>query len=346
MRILKYREAIAEALVQIMEKDKSVFIMGEGVDDITGIFGTTLPASQKFPNRVMDMPLSEALITGAGTGAALVGMKPVMVHARNDFLYLTLDQIANHAAIWSEMHGGGINIPWVIRSIIGRGWGNAAQHSQSLQAIFAHIPGIKVVMPSTPYAAKGLLIASINDPSPVMFLEHRSLFEIEGPVPEEYYSLPLGQAAVLKTGKDLTMVAISFMSQEALKAGFILEQNGINAEVIDVSSLKPLDENTIFKSVKKTGRVIVLDTAWKSFGASAELSARISENLFCFLKAPVKRIALPDSPTPCSYALEKSYYPGVNEIVCAVFSLMGRENSQQKEKSDKESAHSQFQGPL
>ena len=344
MRELKYKEAIAEALVQAMEKDERVFIMGEGVDDSTGIFGTTLLAAKKFPARLMDMPLSEALITGCGTGAALAGMRPVIVHARNDFLYLALDQVANHAAIWSEMHGGGIDIPWVIRAIIGRGWGNAAQHSQSLQAIFAHIPGLKVVMPSTPYRAKGLLIAAIECDSPVMFFEHRRLFDIKGKVPEDYYSLHLEKAHILKEGKDISLIAVSFMAIEAMKAAQILKnQCGIQAEVVDVSSLKPLDKETICESVKKTGRAIVLDTGWKSFGASAEISAVLNEKLFGFLKSPVSRIALPDSATPCSPVLEKAYYPGVADIVNTTLEIIGRSKLSEEEIEKEES---QFLGPF
>ena len=343
MRKLKYKEAIAEALVQAMKTDDSIFIMGEGADDLTGIFGTTLPAAKKFPERVMDMPLSEALITGAGTGAAMAGMRPVMVHARNDFLYLAMDQIANHAAIWSEMHGGGVKIPWVIRAIVGRGWGNAAQHSQRLQAIFAHIPGLKVVMPATPYRAKGLLISAIKDDSPVMFIEHRSLFDLEGPVPQESYSLPLGKGNIFRRGKDLTFVAFSFMVAEAGKAAVVLREEGIEAEIVDVSSVKPLDKELILESVKKTGRAVVLDTGWKSFGVSAEISAMINEELFHVLKSPIRRIALPDSPTPCSPILEKAYYPSAADIVNASLDFLGRARLPEKEIEKEES---QFSGPF
>lgn len=343
MRKLAYKEAIAEALVQAMEKDEKVFVIGEGVSDMTGIFGTTLPAHKKFPDRVMDMPLSEALITGVGTGAALIGMRPVMVHARNDFLYLAMDQIVNHAAIWSYMHGGGIEIPWVIRAIIGRGWGNASQHSQSLQAIFSHIPGLRVVMPSTPYYVKGLLIAAIECNSPVMFFEHRHLFDIKGEVPEDYYSLPLEKSHILKEGKDVSFIATSFMAIEAMKATQILKnQSGIQAEVVGVSSIKPLDKETICESVRKTGRAVVLDTSWKSFGVSAEISAMISEECFGELKSPVKRIALPDLPVPCSYALEKLYYPGVKDIINTVLDFFGQEPLKEVEIEEE----FQFQGPF
>jgi len=343
MRTLKYKEAIAEALVQAMEKDERVFIMGEGVTDSSGIFGTTLPACRKFPDRVTDMPLSEALITGGGTGAALAGMRPVMVHARNDFLYLAMDQIANHAAIWSYMHGGNIDIPWVIRVIVGRGWGNAAQHSQSLQVLFAHIPGLKVVMPASPCRAKGLLIAAIEDNSPVIFIEHRSLYDSEEITPKQYYSFPLGKGRLVKSGEDLTIIAISFMVVEAMKASLILKHNGISAEIIDVSSLKPLDKRLMLSSARKTGKVIILDTSWKSFGAGAEISAMISENIFSELKMPIVRIALPDRPVPSSPALEEAYYPSVSTIVNTACDLLDRKHIS---KQEIEKDICRFQGPF
>ena len=343
MRKLSYKEAIAEALVQAMARDKDVFVMGEGVADLTGIFGTTLAAHKKFPKRVIDMPLAEALITGVGTGAALAGLRPVMVYARNDFLYSAMDQIVNHAAIWPYMHGGKVKIPWVIRTIVGRGWGNAAQHSQSLQALFAHIPNLKVVMPASPYRAKGLLTAAIKDDSPIMFIEHKSLYHLEEFVSEKYYSLPLDKGAVLKKGTDLTLVAISFMVSEAKKAAIILRKKGISAEVIDVSSVKPLDKKLICESVRKTGRAIILDTGWRSFGVSAEISAMIYEAIFGRLKSPIRRIALPNLPVPAGPTLEKAYFPGVVEIVNTALNLFGRRPLAKKEIKEEVS---QFQGPF
>jgi acetoin:2,6-dichlorophenolindophenol oxidoreductase subunit beta len=343
IRKLDYKDALAEGLLQAMEKDKRVFVMGEGVDDSTGIFGTTLPAHKKFPGRVMDMPLSEALIAGAGTGAAISGMRPVMVFARSDFSYLAMDQIANHAAIWPFMSGGSVKVPWVLRMIVGRGWGNGAQHSQSLQALFAHIPGLKVVMPASAYEAKGLLISAIENDSPVISIEHRSLYHSEEAVPEKYYSLPLERGRIARVGKDITLAALSFMVSEAQKAATILEKRGIDAEIINISSIKPLDEKLICKSVKKTKRVIVLDTGWKSFGVSAEISALINEKLFGKLKSPVRRIALPDSPVPAGPELEKLYYPSVGTIVNGVLKLLGRKLLSYKEIGFEES---RFQGPF
>ncbi|KKS78600.1 MAG: Pyruvate dehydrogenase, E1 component, beta subunit [Candidatus Beckwithbacteria bacterium GW2011_GWA2_43_10] len=338
MRTLKFKEAIAEALLQTMERDEKVIVLGEGVTDSSGIFGTTLSVASKFPDRVLEMPLSEALITGCGTGMALAGLRPVMVHARNDFLYLAMDQICNHAALWSEMHGGGIKIPWIIRAIVGRGWGNAAQHSQCLHSLFAHIPGLKVVAPSDAKRAKGLLIAAIEDNSPVIFIEHRSLYEREDLVPDSCFPLlPLHEAFLCRQGKSagvvahISLIAVSFMVTEALRAAEILEEMGIDSEVVDVSSLKPLDANTICRSVRRTGRAIVLDTGWKSFGVSAEISAIISENCFGDLKKPVVRLALPDAHVPCSPTLERGYYPGVRDIVNTALVLLGRKKMAPKE---------------
>ncbi|MFH0769438.1 MAG: transketolase C-terminal domain-containing protein, partial [Chloroflexota bacterium] len=276
MRELKYWEALSEGLIQAMEADESVFAMGVGVDDPKGIFGTTLGAHRRFGDkRVFDIPLSENAITGVAVGAGLCGMRPVMVHARNDFMLLTMDQLINNASKWYYVSGGSSHIPITIRAIIGRGWGQGAQHSQSLQATFAHFPGLKVVMPATPYDAKGLLIASIKDNSPVIFIEHRQLYEQKGEVPEEYYEVELGKAAVRRPGTDVTIVATSFMVSESLKAAEILKNRGINAEVIDLRTISPMDDELIFDSVRRTHRLVVADTAWRSFGLGSEVIARV-----------------------------------------------------------------------
>ncbi|MBI5892285.1 MAG: alpha-ketoacid dehydrogenase subunit beta [Deltaproteobacteria bacterium] len=278
LRGFTYRDAIKEALTQMLEKDESVFVMGEGIDDPGGTFGTTTNLHKKFgAERVFDIPIAENGMTGVAIGAALAGMKPVFVHMRVDFLPMCMDQIINHAAKWHYMFGGKVNVPLVIRSIIGRGWGSAAQHSQSLQALFAHIPGLKVVMPSTPYDAKGLLIASIEDGNPIIFIEHRWLYEQIGHVPEKIYTVPIGKGIVRKEGKDVTIAATSFMVYEAMKAAAVLEKDGINVEVVDLRTLKPLDEDIICESVKKTGRLIVADTGWKTCGIGAEVVATVAE---------------------------------------------------------------------
>ncbi len=325
LRGLTYRQAIKEALTLIMENDKSVFIMGEGVDDSAGIFGTTTGLQKNFGReRVFDTPIAENTITGIALGASLSGMKPIVVHMRMDFLLLAMDQIVNHISKWHYMFGGKLKTPLVIRTIIGRGWGSAAQHSQSLQGLFLHIPGLKVIMPASPYDVKGLLIASIKDEAPVIFIEHRWLYEHIGNVPEGFYSVPIGKGVVKKSGKDVTIVGISYMVFEALKVAEILEREGIKIEVIDIRTVKPLDEEIIFKSVKKTGRLIIADTGWLTGGVGAEISARVTSSIFNYLKAPVLRVALPDCPTPASPTLEKAFYPGKEEIISAVKKVLGR----------------------
>jgi pyruvate dehydrogenase E1 component beta subunit len=305
-----------------MERDPGVFVMGVGVDDPKGIFGTTLGAFKKFgAARVFDTPLAENGLTGVAIGASLEGMRPVLVHARNDFLLLTMDQLVNHAAKWRYMSGGRLSVPITVRAIIGRGWGQAAQHSQSLQALFAHVPGLKVLMPSTPYDAKGLLIAAIEDDAPVLVLEHRWLYDQLGPVPEAPYRVPIGEAAVIRTGGDVTIVALSHMVVEARKAASVLEGEGIEAEVLDLRSLAPLDAPAILASVRKTGRLIVADHAWKTCGVAAEVAALAAEGALDALRAPVRRVVLPDTPTPCAAPLEKLYYPGATEIAAAAREL-------------------------
>jgi len=319
LRGITYRDAIKEALLQLMEKDRRVFVMGEGVDDAPGIFGTTKGLDKRFgKKRVIDTPVAENGMTGVAIGAALGGMRPIMVHQRMDFMPLSMDQIINHLSKWKYMFGGKVNIPLTIRSIIGRGWGSGAQHSQNLQALFMHIPGLKVIMPATPYDAKGLLIASVKDENPIIFIEHRWLYGHVGYVPEKMYSVPIGQGIVRRRGKDVTVAGTSLMVFEAIKASEILQKENIDIEVIDLRSLKPFDEELVFKSVRKTGRLVVADTGWKTCGIAAEVIATTSERLFKFLKGPTLRVSLPDAPTPASSVLEKAFYPGAKEIISAV----------------------------
>lgn len=319
VRKLSFSEAIREALDQALKKDDRVFIMGQGVDDPAGIFGTTLNLHKKYTRkRVFDTPLSENALTGIAIGAALSGMRPVYIYNRPDFLLLAMDQIVNHAAKWSYMFGGHVKVPLVIRAIIGKGWGSAAQHSQSLHGLFMHIPGLKVVMPCTAYDAKGLLITSIIDDNPVIFIEHRWLYKHKGYVPKILYSVPLGKGIIRRSGKDATIVAISYMVVEALRAAEKLKEEGYDIEVIDPRTLKPLDIRLILNSVKKTGRLIVVDTDWTTAGLSAEISAIASEKGFKYLKAPIRRIAWPDVPIPSSYVLEEAFYPDAETIINAV----------------------------
>jgi pyruvate dehydrogenase E1 component beta subunit len=257
-------------------------------------------------------------MTGIAIGSALVGMRPILTHQRVDFMLLSLDQIINNAAKWHYMFGGKMKVPIVIRLLVGRGWGQGPQHSQSLQALFAHIPGLNVVMPVTPYDAKGLLISSIEDNNPVIFIEHRWLHNVFGNVPKEIYRVPLGKAKIVRKGNDLTIISSSYMTLETLEAAEMLKKDGINAEVLDLRAIKPLDKNTIEESVRKTGRLIVVDGAWESFGVSAEILALAASSLFSSLKCAPKRITFPDLPTPTSWALTNYYYPKASDIVNTV----------------------------
>jgi len=325
LRGRSYRQALLEAQTQLLESDPSVFVIGEGVDDAGGVFGSTLGLAQKFgKERVLDIPIAENGLTGIAVGAAICGMSPVFVHMRMDFLPMCMDQLVNHAAKWRYMTGGRLNVPLVARSIAGRGWGSAAQHSQALHGLFNHIPGLKIVLPATPYDAKGLLISAIRDGNPVLFCEHRWLYDFTGYVPEEMYAVPLGQAVTRRKGGDVTIIALSLMVYEAVKAARALEAEGIDAEVIDPRTLVPLDEAALLESVKKTGRVIIADTGVKTGGASAEIAAVITEKGFEFLKAPAMRVGSPDSPVPASPELEKLYYPGAKEIAKAARALCGK----------------------
>ena len=319
-------KAINEAIDQSMKKDSSVFIIGEGVPDPKGIFGTTLGLKEKYEDRVLDMPIAENGMTGICIGAALGGLRPILVHQRIDFSLLSFDQIINNAAKWHYMFGGQSNVPLVIRVIIGRGWGQGAQHSQNIQALFSHIPGLKVIMPTTAYDAKGLLISSIKDNNPVIFIEHRWLYNIEDHVPKDFYSVPIGKGKVIKEGRDITIASTSYMTIEALKAAKHLEDNKISTEIIDIRTLKPLDDEIIFNSVKKTGRLLVLDLGYYSGGFAGEVIARVTEKHLNYLKTPPQRITLPDIPTPTSPGLTKYYYPLYINIVERVLKMLNKDN--------------------
>lgn len=323
-RNITFREAIKEALFQSMNRNRKVFLMGCGVTSPGEIFGSIEGILKKFgKKRVIETPIAENGMTGVAIGASLTGMHPVLIHQRIDFVLLAMDQIINHAAKWCYMSGGVMSVPLTIRGIIGRGWGQGAQHSQSLQALFAHIPGLKVVMPSSPYDAKGLLISSIEDKNPVIFLEHRLLYEHKATVPRGYYRIPLGKGRIAKKGRDITVVAVSIMVSEAEAAARELKkEEKIDVEIIDPRCLRPLDERLILDSVKKTGRLIIADTGWKAYGVGAEISALVAEFGYVNLKAPIKRIALTDAPTPTSVALESIYYPRAEHIVQAARELM------------------------
>jgi len=326
-REIKYFEAIREAIDLSMQNDPSVYVMGLGVPDPKGIFGTTIGLQNKYGSqRVMDMPCSENGMTGVAIGSALVGMRPIMTHQRVDFAILAMEQIVNQAAKWHYMFAGQLNVPLVIRLIIGRGWGQGPQHSQSLESWFAHIPGLKVVMPTTPYDAKGLLISSIEDNNPVIFIEHRWLHTISGHVPEKMYRVPIGKPKIVRKGNDITIVATSLMTIEALRAQEFLVGIGIETEVIDLRTLRPLDDTPIISSVKKTGRLLVVDNGWKSFGIGAEIVARVTEKGFSHLLTAPQRIGLPEVPTPTSPALTNHFYPHVEDIIRAVLEMLKRDS--------------------
>jgi len=319
MRELSYAQAIHEALEQMLERDSRVLLIGQGVTSPWYVGATTTGLVERFgPERIIDTPVSENGITGAAVGAALAGMRPVLVHPRLDFMYYAMDQIANHASNWHFMFGGQMSVPLTIWGIINRGGEQAAQHSQALQAMFMHLPGVKVVMPGTPYDAKGLLIASIQDDNPVIFIDDRWLYDRTGDVPEEVYSVPIGKGIIRRSGNDVTIAAASYMAGEALAAAEILGTQDIDAEVIDLRSIKPLDETILFESVRKTGRLVVADGGWKTGGIGAEIVARVTEKNLKYLKAPPARIALPDTPAPASSALEECYYSKARDIVTVI----------------------------
>lgn len=321
-RRISHVNAVREALDQALERDGRVYVMGQGVDDPGGMFGATLGLHKKYgSSRVFDTPLSENALTGIAVGSALAGMRPFYCHNRPDFLLLAMDQIVNHASKWRYMFGGQSKVPMVLWAVTGRGWGSAAQHSQALHGLFLHIPGLKLVMPSTPYDAKGLVIASIADDNPVLILEHRWLFNKLGEVPEELYAVPLGKGVVRKAGSDVTIAAVSYMVSEALKAAEELEKLGIAAEVVDLRTLKPFDEELLISSIKKTGRLVIADTGWQTGGVSAEIAAVAAEKGFEWLKKPIRRVACPDVPTPASYVLEEAFYPDKNDIIQSVLQL-------------------------
>ncbi len=324
-RKIKYVEALREALDYSLASDRRVFVIGEGVPDPKAIFGTTAGLQGKYgEKRVMDMPLSENGLTGVCIGAALTGLRPVLIHQRIDFSLLALDQVINNAAKWHYMFGGQNSVPLVIRMVIGMGWGQGAQHSQNLQALYAHIPGLKVVMPATAYDAKGLLISSIQDNNPVIFIEHRWLHNMLDYVPEEPFTVPIGKGKIRREGNDLTIVATSYMVVEATKAADFLKSNGISVEVIDLRTLQPLDEDIFLTSVRKTGKVLVVDSGYYTGGFAGEIISRITEKEFASLHCAPQRITLPDHPTPSTPGLTKYYYPRAKHIVEKACLMLGR----------------------
>ncbi|MBU6350220.1 MAG: alpha-ketoacid dehydrogenase subunit beta [Chloroflexi bacterium] len=323
-RELTYAEAIREAIDLAMARDERVFLFGEDVGVYGGAFGVTEGLYQKYgPERVRDTPISEAVIAGVATGAALTGMRPIAEIQFMDFITLSMEQLVLQAAKLRFMLGGKVTVPFVLRTPAGAGTGAAAQHSESLENWFVHVPGLKVVMPSTPADAKGLLLGAIEDPNPVIFVEHKLLYRVKGEVPEGYYTLPLSRSQVKRSGRDVTIVATSLMVSRALEAAAQLAAEGIEVEVVDPCTLKPLDSDPIVRSVVKTGRVLIVHEACKTGGFGGELAAVIAESeAFDFLDAPIRRLAGLDIPVPYNRELERRMVPQVDDIATAARRLV------------------------
>ncbi len=322
-RNLSYVEAIREATDQEMARDESVIEFGLDVDDPKAIQGTTAGLLEKYgPERIFGTPLAEDAMTGAAIGMALAGLRPIHVHIRMDFLMLSMNQLVNIAAKSHYMYGGQVNVPLVVRSMIGKSWGQGAQHSQALYAFFMHIPGLKVVAPTTPYDAKGCLIAAIRDNNPVMYVEHRILHFQNGPVPAETYTVEPGKARVTVEGDDITLVGISYMQLECIRAQRYLADVGLKAEVIDPIWLAPLDIDTIAESVRKTGRLCVVDNGWTTCGASSEIVTQVVERLQGECNIKVHRMGFAPVPCPPTPTLEDLYYPNARTIAAKAYSMV------------------------
>ena len=314
-RVLAYVDALHEALTLALELDPKVFVLGQGVNDPRGMFGVTTDLYKKFgEDRVFDTPLSEEGLTGICAGAALNGTRPVYLHNRPDFLLLTFNQLVSHASKFHYIDNGQNNVPMVVWSAIGRGWGSGSQHSQAIQGFLLGVPGLKIIMPSTPYDAKGLMLAAIADNNPVLIFDHRWNMKAKGVVPEGIYHIPIGKGVYRRRGEDLTIVGTSHTLALALEAMEDLDKEGISADVIDLRTLKPLDEEIIFESLKKTGKILIVDTGPAMAGVCAEIGCLVAEKGFHDLRGPVRRIGLPDSPIPAGFTLEQYYFPDKDRI--------------------------------
>ena len=324
VRELSYAQAIQEAMAIAMEMDERVFLMGEDIGVYGGAFQVTGDLVDRFGTaRVIDTPISELGGAGVAVGAALTGMRPIFEFQFSDFATLAMEQIVNQAAKMRFMLGGEVSVPVVMRFPAGSGTGAAAQHSQSLEAWLGHVPGLKVIQPATPYDAKGMLLAAVADPDPVMIFEHKLLYKMKGPVPEGYYTVPIGKADVRREGCDLTIVATSIMVHKALDAGAALEAEGIDVEVVDLRTIRPMDKQTIIDSVKKTSRLMCVYEAVKTLGIGAEVSAMIAESeAFDYLDAPIVRLGGAETPIPYNPELEKAVVPQVPDIIAAARDLV------------------------
>lgn len=320
-RVLRYVDALCEGVAQEMERDPRVFLFGLDVDDHKAIQGSTRGLQQRFGReRVFNTPLSEDAMTGVAIGAAMAGLRPIHVHIRMDFVMLCMNQLVNMASKAHYMYGGTVNVPMVVRCMIGKSWGQGAQHSQGLHSLFMHIPGLKVVAPSNAHDAKGCMVAAIRDNNPVIFVEHRLLYFSDAYVPEASFTVPAGQSRVLTSGNDVTVVGVSNMVLECLRAHEMVSEEGINAEVIDPIWLSPLDTDTIAASVARTGKLLVVDNAWLNCGASAEIVARVSERV----SRPIQIVRMGFAPTSCppSPPLEHAFYPNPGTIAKRIYEMV------------------------
>ena len=326
MQRLKYNQAISQATVQCMQADPNVFVAGIGVKDPGGIFGTTEEANELFPDRVFDIPNCENPFAGITIGAAAVGKRPLIVHPRNDFMFLATDMLINLAAKWKYMYQNGTSVPVVTRAVVGRGFGQGATHSQSTHALFGHFPGLYVATPCFPADMKGLLVSALTGDVPVVILENRAVYNLEEEVPEEAVAIPFGKGRIVREGTDVTIVGASLMAYEATRAAAILsEQHGISAEVIDPRSIRPLDEEIILKSIAKTRHLVVADTSHATYGFAAEVAAVAAEKGLSDLQAPVRRVTLPDSPAPVTKSLEDIFHPTPMSIAQACLDVLKAE---------------------
>ncbi len=345
-RLMSYRDALNEAMAMEMRRDPRVFVYGIDVADHKRIFMSSKGLVEEFgPERCFSTPLAEDAMTGFGLGAAIAGLRPIHVHMRMDFVMLGMNQIVNMIATHRYGSGGHFAVPIVIRAIIGRGWGQSFQHSKSLHSWFAHIPGLKVVMPSTPRDAKCMLVAAIRDDNPVIFIEHRWLYDVVGEVPEKNDDVGLEGARVIHPGSDVTVVGTSWMNVEAVKAAEILKKHGVSVEVVDARSIAPFDSNTVIESVRKTRHCVVADNDWIHCGFSAEVAATVYETCMKELNAPIRRIGFAPTPCPCTRPLENEFYSNSTDIIRAVEDLLKLPRTDLS-REDFYSYENKFKGPF
>jgi pyruvate/2-oxoglutarate/acetoin dehydrogenase E1 component len=349
VRLIRYVDALREAFEQEMERDPSVFLFGLDVDDHKGIQGSTLGLVEKFgKERVFGTPLSEDAMTGVAIGAAIAGFRPIHVHIRMDFMLLCMNQLVNMAAKSHYMYNGQVKVPLVVRTMIGRSWGQGGQHSQALHSMFMHVPGLKVVAPSNANDAKGCMIAAIRDNNPVIFIEHRLLYAVDGYVPYQSYEVPFGKARIMQEGDHVTILAVSHMVMEALRAKKHLEAVGIQAEIIDPISLWPLDMDTIMQSVRKTGKLLVVDNAWLTCGASSEILTKVYETcLDSGENIPaMARMGFASTTCPTTRPLENVFYPSSKTIASKAYEMVKGKGSHWEPAADAKTEIDAFKGPF